>query len=606
MARRRHRLPLTAAALLGYHIRHTSVRAACQSSVRSRGPTVAMTSPEREPLHWREVGLLAAFCAILFAFPILANRTLTTHETVHCLNVREMRDDGDLLIPHYGGRVWLERPPLPFWLTLPFLEVLGDSPAVYRLTSAFVATWCVLLVGWMASIWYGRTVGVLAGIILATLREFNGYATGPEADIFLCGVVTTAIALFVYLEFRCRPAQERWLIGRRPWAVLAFFVVLGLANVCKGLFFGDAFILLPVAAFLLVSDDRLSRIRRYVWLPGWLAFGVVGSAWAITAYVRHPDVVELWFSDYGGRLNTGYMREPFWYYFAQLPWMLFPWSVVAGLGLWLTWREALGRFPSGCGSEGTAKPQAAESIPARFLWCWALVPLLAFSVPNGKHHHYLLHAVAPWAVLAAVGTMRVWEYLCQQRWSLTLVMQRTVAVALIALLVGLCWWQRVQTRFFHDRYADDQRLIAQVRKTVPRGDRLLVLDDWGPLDASWSLFYLEGRARQLHNVTFLADRSLVEADEVFVLTRRHHAAPLSAYGTCERILESAASRGEPSPDYRLGLYRLRLDPRLPRVAGPVYISPMQATGRAAGPELPGPPRPRYSSTAGTGASDSGR
>src|SRR3954447_12919382 len=174
-----------------------------------------------QPLRLRDFALLAACCAILSAFPILFNRTLSTHETVHCQNVREMRADGDWVIPHYGRRVWLERPPLPFWLTIPVLEVFGDGPASFRLASALAGCVCVLLVGWIASAWYGRGVGLLGGVALATLRQFNHYAAGPEAEIFLCAAVLAPMALFVHLEFRLRPVEgESWLIGKRPWALL--------------------------------------------------------------------------------------------------------------------------------------------------------------------------------------------------------------------------------------------------------------------------------------------------------------------------------------------------------------------------------------------------
>src|SRR4051812_19078584 len=90
------------------------------------------------PLRRGDFLLLAAYCLALFGFAVLFNRTLTIHETVHCVNIREMRADGDWVIPHYGGRPWLERPPLPFWLTLPVVRLAGDVPAAYRLPPLLV------------------------------------------------------------------------------------------------------------------------------------------------------------------------------------------------------------------------------------------------------------------------------------------------------------------------------------------------------------------------------------------------------------------------------------------------------------------------------------
>lgn len=533
----------------------------------------------------RDFALLALCCAVVSAFPLLFDRTLSTHETTHCQNVREMRADGDWVIPHYGGRPWLERPPLPFWLTQPVLAAFGDRPASYRLASALVGLGCVLLVAWMASVWFGRAVGLLSGVALATLRQFNHYAAGPEAEIFLCGMVTACVALFVLLEFRLREnaGREPWLLGGRPWALLAFFVALGLTNLVKGLFFGDAFVLLPAAAYLLLGERPLAFVRRYVWLPGWLAFAVCGFAWATAAYVRHPDVVDLWFSDYGGRLNQGFMREPIYYYFLQLPWLVFPWTAFALGGLALTWRQAL--------TQGRT--------PERFLWCWALVPMLFLSVPQGKHQHYLLPAIAPWSVLGALAAVRLWE----RSFAGTPRRAWLAGATTFALAVGVCWALHAAPRFKDDRYAGDRELMRRVADDVPPDAPLLVLDDWGPLDASWSLFYLDGRARLLHNVTFLRDERL-GGPEVYVVARRLRAEALAAFGACELVRQSEASRGEPSPDYRLGLYRVRLT--VPRRPGSAYVSPMQATGRTPGPWL-GPPDERSHSSAGSGRlDDSGR
>ena len=345
-------------------------------------------------LGWKDCALLSLFCLLLFSFPLVNNRVLTTHETVHCQNVREMMHDGDWIIPHYGGRVWMERPPLPFWITAAFVEVCGDNAVAYRLAPLVMGWWCVVLVGWMASVWYGRAIGLASGLILATMHEFTHYSTGPEADMFLCAIVTSALALFVYLEFGRRGTEARAsaFCGRRPWPMLAFFMVWGLTNLAKGLFFGSIFVGLPIATFLLWNADW-RQIRRYVWLPGWLAYAVVGSLWAVAAYIQFPGALDFWKNDYGSRVNQGYMQEPFWYYFAQWPLVVFPWPILVVLGFVVTKSKAL----------------TTKSSPERLLWCWGLAPILFFSMPQGKHHHYLLQTMAPWAVLGALGGERFWS-----------------------------------------------------------------------------------------------------------------------------------------------------------------------------------------------------
>jgi len=517
-------------------------------------------------MGWKDYALLSLFCLVLFSFPLFNNRVLTTHETVHCQNVREMMRDVDWIIPHYGGRVWMERPPLPFWISAAFVQIFGDNPTAYRLPPLFMGIWCVLLVGWMASVWYGRGIGLAGGLILATMREFTHYSTGAEADMFLCAVVTSVLALFVYLEFRCRPAEKESVafFGTRPWMVLAFFLVLGLTNLVKGLFFGTLFVGLPIAVFLFWNAD-LRALRRYLWLPGWLAYLLVGSLWAAAAYWQYPDVIDFWKHDYGGRVSQGYMREPAWYYFAQWPLVVFPWPILVILGFADTKKKAFGNPAS----------------PERFLWCWGLAPILFFSIPQGKHHHYLLQTMAPWAVLAALGGVRLWNALVAPG-NAKYYLKGIVVASMV--MVGVYWGMYAARTAYWDKYREDSQFIKASAALVPRNERILVMDDDAPLNASWLLFYLEGRAKLLHNITFLRSGEIQE-QEIFLIARKKQESLLTQFGNFEKILQSEHSRYENGPEDRYALYRLRFRPNLQRVPGPVPISPLQATGRADGPFL---------------------
>src|SRR5262245_14118880 len=207
-------------------------------------------------MHRADYLTLVGFVAVVFALPLALDRILGNHETVHCQNIREMRGDGDWVIPHYGGRPWLERPPLPFWLTMPVVSALGDHSRVYRLASVLAGLPTVLVAAWMAGLFFGRAAGLLAGCITATMHEFVRYAIAPEADIFVCMLVSLGVGLFVHLEFQRRPDGRGTFVGPRPWMVLALFAVLGLGNLVKGLFFTDLHILAPIALFLLLAPDR--------------------------------------------------------------------------------------------------------------------------------------------------------------------------------------------------------------------------------------------------------------------------------------------------------------------------------------------------------------
>jgi len=173
---------------------------------------------------------------------MVGGRPLTMHEAVLPQSACEMVADGDWVIPKSGGRPWLERPPLPRWITVGTAAVAGTCAKewVVRLAPVVIATGVVLLLARIAAGWFGRNIGLLSGFLLATMFEFTGYAWLAEADIFLCGIVTATIAIFIHLEFFHKPppgAPPR-IWGRRSILVLLFFVLLGMTNLAKSLPFG--------------------------------------------------------------------------------------------------------------------------------------------------------------------------------------------------------------------------------------------------------------------------------------------------------------------------------------------------------------------------------
>ena len=569
--------------------------------------------------------LLIAFCLLFFGFSLIGGRPLSMHEGVLPQSAREMLADHDWVIPKNGGRPWLESPPLPQWTTVAIASLFGRCDAVWivRIGPALVATLAVLLVAWMAAGWFGRTIGVLSGLVLATCYEFAQYAWLAEDEIFLCAIVTSAVALFIRTEFfhgdSADPAVSHHFFGRRPLRLLAFFVVLGLTNLAKGILFGTVITLVPIAGFL-IWNGNLRRITYYCWFWGWLAFAGVAAAWPLAAWVRYPDVVELWLFDHVGRLDGGYqaLSEPFWYYIKVLPSEIAPWTVVIPLGLWLTRTRALGTRYS------------AE----RFLWCWAVLTPLVFSIPSGKHHHYLLHCLAPWAVLAAPALVwlhtwiRSWPARWQNPWNGLVTMGLPVDLILwlsrgkiqgpdwLVLSLMVVWplcavalaWALVQPRGrlaagalfatvaaafcgghvyagrFADQCREDTLFLTRVRQTVPAGHPLLVNTNMGSLDEFRIQFYLDEQAIPLHNLSFLADERIPGSD-AFVIARMGDAPLIEQFGTAQVVLQSTRTRREKSSADRLTLFHLHYSEPTRLSSKDVHISPMQVMGRAEGPYL---------------------
>jgi 4-amino-4-deoxy-L-arabinose transferase-like glycosyltransferase len=570
-----------------------------------------------ERLRVNDYLLLGAFCLILFGYAMFSGSPLSLHSARLPECAREMMANHDWLIPRSGGRPWLERPPLPHWITIAVSALFGqqcDRVWVVRLPAALMGVAIVLMTAWTASAGLGRRVGLCSAYTLATAYEFWRYSTLSEDDIFLAAIVVAAIAFFFRAQFiePCASDRRASIFGSRPWPILGFFALTGLTNLAKGPLVGAVVVLGPTGAFLLWNRDW-KQIRRYLWFWGALILFALTVFWPYMIYRRYPATIHNWSFDYS---ETDQYDQPFWYYFVQLPGVFMPWSLFAIAGLWITRRDALYR----------------DRSLARFLWCWAIVPVLVLSIPHRKHHHYLVPSLAPWGILAGIGIERSVRWLFalpgKQRRPLTgvlifgvpialaiVVLHRhipgptgaTIALSLVwlvcvlvfymgldrrsalltfapvlaGLLVVYCWGESVMP----DATSADTAFLQRVEETVPRDKLLTINSDLdGEMDFFRNQFYVRPNASLLHNLTFLRDDHLRAAD-VYVITRASDEPKLQTMGEVDIVLQSAKTRRERSPADRFTLFHLTFRPDLQRYPAPAadQINTMQAMDRAAGP-----------------------
>ncbi|MDB5321406.1 MAG: hypothetical protein JWN40_3037 [Phycisphaerales bacterium] len=569
---------------------------------------------------------LALFCTLLFGYSMFSGRPLSLHEARLPECAREMALNGDWLIPRSGGRPWLERPPLPHWAMITVNSMIGqrcDQVWAVRLPASLAGMLAILVTAWISGRFYGRWTGISAGLLLATMYEFYAYACLAEDDIFLAAIVAVAMACFVAVQFplagsaAVQPDGSAGPASGRPLAVLGFFVFVGLSNLAKGPLVGTSVVLATCVAYLAPQGRR--ALQRYLWLWGWLLVAALAVGWPIAVVRRYPDVWSNWRYDYAG--GTHQYDQPVWYYVGALLLGTLPWTPAVLVGLTSTWRRARRKATS----------------PERFLWCWALVPLVILSIPLRKHHHYLVPNLAPWAILASLGLKGVarsmfrrpiwcrrpsfgvltvgipgalvlWAFRSRippapvggellgavwlgcVAWFYLGLHRASGHTALVAVLSGVavtyCWGQT----WIPDQTAQDTAFLRNVDRTVAAGDTLLINADLhGELDFFRNAFYLRPRARILHNLTFLRDERL-PAGDLYIVTRKEDQAKLEQLGSVDTILTSARTRREKSVEDRFTLFRLRRAADLRRYPAPPpdSISTMEAMGRKSGPFC-GPP-----------------
>ena len=535
-----------------------------------------------EPVQPRDFVLVGLYVAVLYAIVLCVGGPLTMHEGVLSQTTKAMLGNHDWLVPRYGDAPWLERPPLPQWISCAICVLIGhcDEEWNIRIGPALAGLLTSLLTVWLAGRLFGRTVAIVSGLMLATMYNFLRYSTLAEADIFLAPIIAGVLGAFAYTEILRKPAltpdpspgvpgegreiESINFFGTRPWPVLLFFVLLGMTNLVKGLVFGTVIALAPVGVFLL-WNFRWRSIARYCWLWGWLAFFAVALPWPLLAAQRYPDAVEVWKFDLFGRLNSGYLAEPWWYYFVCLFWVPQPWSFLAFIGLGLTFKKAF--------KEGSPNH--------RFVWCWAWMPLLVFSLSQGKHHHYMLHYLAPWAILAAHGAVWCWSKVQMPAFKRS----PSIAVAgcfavIFAMFAGFFTYKGA----YLNRSIEDTAFLREVRRKIPLDQPLMINSADEALEGLRMQFYIGETVYFLHNLSYVRD-DRIDGSDIYVVTRKNRLAELEKYGQVEMMLVCEKSRRERDENDRWTLFHIRLRDDLERKSARVRITPMQAMYREPGPDL---------------------
>lgn len=345
-----------------------------------QGPlTVSESANRLGTARWT---VLILFTLSLLLLKLGSCRTFTYHEGYVAECAQEMLDTGDWLIPRVSGVPYLEKPPMAYWAVAVLGGITGTMDEFLgRFPSVLIGLAIVLIVASLAARHYGPTLGLLAGLVQATMLYFVTYARLAEVDIHLMLLVLAGLVVFA-AHWVDPPGQPHWYTSR-----LMFFLILGATQLAKGPLFGAVLLLLPCIAFLIPLRVP-GRVSWFLSWPGILAVLVLTLAWPIAVLVWYPEAWPIWYEHIIGRFTEGFINsEPPWYYFTTLPWQIFPWTLILLPALPASLRQAW------------REPRSLD----RFLWLWVVLQFAVLSCSRGKHHHYLIHTLPPFSIWAARG-----------------------------------------------------------------------------------------------------------------------------------------------------------------------------------------------------------
>ncbi|MCA6952094.1 lipid IV(A) 4-amino-4-deoxy-L-arabinosyltransferase [Pectobacterium polaris] len=331
---------------------------------------------EKGMIKLKSTVILVLF-ALLYLLPLNGRWLWSPDETRYAEISREMLQRGDWIVPHLLDVRYFEKPVAGYWLNNISQWLLGHTNFAVRFASVFSTGLSALLVFWLAMLlWKNQRTALLAATIYLTSLLVYGIGTYSVLDPMVTLWMTAALFSHVLIQ-RATLTRERLM----AWGLMG--LACGMGFMTKG-FLALA---LPVISVLPVALAQ-KRIKELL-LFGPLAIVVailLSAPWALAVHAREVDYWHYFFwIEHIQRFaeDDAQHKAPFWYYLPVLIVGAFPWLALLPGALRSGWTER-------------------NANPERFLLlCWAVMPLLFFSIAKGKLLTYILPCFAPLALLMA-------------------------------------------------------------------------------------------------------------------------------------------------------------------------------------------------------------
>ena len=426
---------------------------------------------------------------------------------------------------------WLEKPPLLHWLEAAIVSARLLRRIFRNDPCDCPRFWPAVGVrrgvddsnvsrrfGWFSG---ARVIAVFTALVQTTTVHFITYARLAEAEMLLAFFIVLALFLFVAVA-----VDRHRLSGiATPRSLSCFRIVVGLSNMAKGLGFGPFFILAPCAVYLIWKRDRAAWRRMISW-PGLTLGLVIALAWPIAVLaLRAPEFGMIWRGTIEQRALGGQYDQPWWYYFTTPPWQLLPWTPALLFAAWPSllraWRQ--------------------PNSPDRFIWCWAIVPIVVLTFFHGKHHHYIIASLCSLSPICALGLLRAGI-----RW----------AIACVALAAGGILFVNARIMPTRDRCRDDRDFLVNVRNLVPPDVPLVATSGQ---EIARHIFYIEPPPQGVFDSAHL-ERDFA-GKSFYLITRQKEETRLTKLGQVETISQSRHTRAERDPSDRFTLFKIQ--PRTP-------------------------------------------
>lgn len=343
------------------------------------------------------------FFLVLFSFFFFLGGygLLDNNEGLYAQIAREMLLSGDYLLPRLNGVLYIEKPPLLYWLTALCFKVFGVTEFAARFIPAASGLGALLFVAHFLKKQGLPRAALMSFFLLGTSLGYIAFSRTLIFDVLFTACLTSSL-LFLFWFLEKRTLQK----------ALLFYLFLALAVMAKGLVALVLTGLIWVVYFSLRRfQKRQSEPHLSFWSPlhpaGLFLFVVIITPWHLMASLKEPSFAWFYFINehlyrfLGIREPHDYYGGPFYYYTYRLVIYFMPWVFLVPFMIpkWLK---------KSASKKSQNTPLLLSSSPlSAFLGSWFLAIFLFFSLSKAKANYYLVTVMPPLGMLIALALDRL-------------------------------------------------------------------------------------------------------------------------------------------------------------------------------------------------------
>lgn len=334
-------------------------------------------------MPYKNLYYILLFFAVLTAIAGLSIPVMDVDAAQYASISNEITETGSILKIYNGGRNYLDKPPLLFWLSALCMKILGSSTWVYKLPSLIFALLAAKAVYALGKQLYNAEAGIIASLMWLGCQGFFLMSQDVRTDLLLTSNIVLAVWQFYNWQISGKLSSILWagfftgcaMLAKGPLGLILPGVIIGISILSRG------------------DLRKIFSLKTWLWIP-------------ICALCLLPMCIGLWQQHGSEGLYFFFWKQSFgritgeneWkngagpFYLTQnLLWAVLPWTVLLVCSVLNALKKLLS-IPLKTNS---------DLVPLVGI----LFPLLALSSSSYQLPHYIFVAL-PFAAILMAGWLQ--------------------------------------------------------------------------------------------------------------------------------------------------------------------------------------------------------